>query len=171
MHKEKDAEPPVAPNGAIDTVQTARFLENARTALLAEGFRETPLQYRKKNQVYGLVKKHGDNLQLHVRAFRNGVIESEVELSNDYVQHLWSPRRSAHAEIARIFEKHNVDTSTINTQFKTRTGATRDRLPRFLTPTRQLVRGAMGVAGAMGAVALARYLQRRNRKEDVWRRR
>jgi hypothetical protein len=150
--------------------ETARFLERARQALLAEGFHETPLQYRKKNQVFGVVKQHGDRLQLHVRAFRNGVIESEVELSNLYLQHLWSPRRSAHAEIARIFEKHGVDTATINTEFRTRTGSTRDRLPRMLTPTRQLVQAGMGLAGAVGAVAIARYLQPRNHNTRPWRR-
>lgn len=156
-----------------DEVDTQVFLERARQALVAEGFRSTPMQYRKKDQVFGLVKDHGDRLQLHVRAFRSGVIESEVELSNRYIEHLWSPRRSAHNEITRILEKHGLDTATINTEFRTRTGAERERLPRIVTPTRPLVRGAMGIAGAVGAVAVARYLQRmttRSRSTKRWRR-
>ncbi len=156
-----------------DEVDTQVFLERARQALLKEGFRSTSMQYRKKEQVFGLVKDHGDRLQLHVRAFRNGVIESEVELSNRYIEHLWSPRRSAHNEITQILEKHGLDTATINTEFRTRTGAERERLPRIVTPTRPLVKGAMGVAGAVGAVALARYLQRmtgRSRASRRWRR-
>jgi hypothetical protein len=143
-----------------DEVDAQVFLERARQALVEEGFRSTPMQYRKKDQVFGLVKDHGDRLQIHVRAFRNGVLESEVELSNRYIEHLWSPRRSAHNEIARILEKHGLDTRTVNTEFRTRTGADRDKLPRIVTPTRQLVKGAVGVAGAVGAVAFARYLQR-----------
>lgn len=155
-----------------DEVDTQVFLEQARQALLAEGFRSTPMQYRKRDQVFGLVKPHGDRLQIHVRAFRSGVIESEVELSNRYIEHLWSPRRSAHAEIARILEKHGLDTKTINTEFRTRTGSERDRLPRIVTPTSGVVKGAMGIAGAVGAVAVARYLQRfstRARPKRWWR--
>lgn len=136
------------------------FLAQARSALLAEGFASTPMQYRKKGQVFGLVKEHGHELQLHARGFANGVIESEVELSNRYIQHLWSPRRSAHAEIETIFKKHNVATDTINTEFRTRTGADRDQLPKLLTRTSDVVKAGMGVAGAVGAVAIARFIQR-----------
>lgn len=138
------------------------FLEQARNALLAEGFYSTPMQYRKKAQVFGVIKEHGHDLQIHVRAFANGVIESEVELSNRYIQHLWSPRRSAHAEITKVFEKHGVLTDTINTEFRTRTGADRDQMPRVLTKTRDVVRAGVGLAGAVGAVAIARYIQKRN---------
>ena len=138
------------------------FLEQARDALLAEGFRSTPMQYRKKSQVFGVIKEHGHELQIHVRAFANGVIESEVELSNRYIQHLWSPRRSAHEEIRRVFEKHGVMTETINTEFRTRTGADRDQMPRVLTRTTDVVKGAVGLAGAVGAVAIARFIQRRS---------
>lgn len=144
-------------------MDSAEFLQRAREALLAEGFKDTPMQYRKRDQVFGLVKDHGDRLQLHVRAFRSGIIESEVELSNRYVEHLWSPRRSAHKEIAQVFEKHGLHTETINTEFRTRTGSERQNLPRIVTPTRQLFRGAMGVAGAMGAMAFMRYIQRNTR--------
>ncbi len=141
--------------------ETVSFLERARKALLAEGFVMTPMQYRKKGQMFGLVKEHGHNLQLHVRAFQNGVIESEVELSRHFVQHLWSPRRSAHTEIEQIFAKHGVETDTINTEFKTRTGSELDRLPKMLLRTSDLVKGAMGFASAVGAVAIARYVQSR----------
>lgn len=148
------------------------FLEQARDALLAEGFWSTPMQYRKKGQVFGVVKDHGHDLQLHVRAFENGVIESEVELSNRYIQHLWSPRRSAHAEITTIFEKHGVMTDTINTEFRTRTGADREEMPRFFTKTTDVVKAGLGVAGAVGAVAIARYIQRRSvpKKKGILRR-
>lgn len=157
-----DEEPALTPpeEGAQKDMDAEEFLARARAALLAEGFKDTPMQYRKKDQVFGLVKDHGDRLQLHVRAFRNGLIESEVELSNRYVEHLWSPRRSAHSEIAQVFEKHGLQTSTINTEFQTRTGSQKQNLPRIVTPTRQLFRGAMGVAGAMGAMAFMRYIQR-----------
>lgn len=143
--------------------EVVEFLERARTALKAEGFIETPFQYRKKSQVFGLIKDHGHDLQLHVRAFADGVIESEVELSNRYVEHLVSPRRSAHAEIKAVFEKHGLETETINEEFQTRTGSTRTRMPRTRTKTTDLMKG-IGVAGALGAVAIARFVQKRKKR-------
>lgn len=145
---------------AMGPDEIAAFLAKAKEALLAEGFYETPFQYRKKGQVFGVVKDHGHDLQLHVRAFDTGVIESEVELSNRYVEHLVSPRRSAHAEIKAIFEKHGLETETINEEFQTRTGAFRERMPRTRTKTSDLVKAGLGMAGAIGAVAVARFVQR-----------
>ncbi|MBW3582005.1 MAG: hypothetical protein KY455_02805 [Euryarchaeota archaeon] len=144
--------------------EVAEFLERAKQALKAEGFIETPFQYRKKRQVFGLIKDHGHDLQLHVRAFADGIIESEVELSNRYVEHLVSPRRSAHAEIKAVFEKHGIETETINEEFQTRTGSTKTRMPRTRTKTTDLVKGGIGLAGALGAVAVARFVQRRKRR-------
>ncbi len=143
-----------------DPEATKAFLEAAYAALVAEGFKGTPFQYRKKGQAFGVIKDHGHELQLHVRAFTNGVIESEVELSNRYVEHLVSPRRSCHAEIKAIFEKHGVATETINEEFRTRTGADRNKMPVTRTKTSDLVKGAVGVAGAIGAVAFARFVRR-----------
>lgn len=139
---------------------TRQFLRQAYDALVAEGFKGTPFQYRKKGQAFGVVKDHGHELQLHVRAFTNGVIESEVELSNRYLEHLVSPRRSSHAEIKAIFEKHGVPTQTINEDFRTRTGAERMRMPTTRTKTSDLIKAGLGVAGAVGAVAVARFVRK-----------
>ncbi|MGC9227737.1 hypothetical protein [Caldivirga sp.] len=56
--------------------------------LLTEGFRETQLRVLKEGERYSLVKRLIDPWELHVRIYYNGLIESEVEVSREYLEHL-----------------------------------------------------------------------------------
>lgn len=59
-----------------------------RSIFLQEGFSDpSPLQTVKPGQVFGLIKKYGQVHELHVRMYDDGSLDSEVELSRDYLEH------------------------------------------------------------------------------------
>jgi hypothetical protein len=63
-------------------------IDAVKNALLREGFKDpTPLQVWKKGQVFGLVKEVGDTLEMHVRGYNDSTLESEIELSREYLEH------------------------------------------------------------------------------------
>ena len=86
--------------------QIGIWLMAAKTVLLAEGFKRDLKQFRKPGQTWGLIRQEPDDMQIHVRAFTDGRLESEVELSNKFVQHLWSHRRNAHEEVSESIAVH-----------------------------------------------------------------
>ncbi len=98
------------------------WLLSAKAVFLAEGFKRDLKQARKPGMVWGVIRQEPDDMQIHVRAFRDGRLESEVELSNKFVQHLWSHRRGAHEEIGDILAKHGLPTRHINNTFEPITG-------------------------------------------------
>lgn len=98
------------------------WLKAAKAVFLAEGFKRDPKAFRKPGQVWSLVRQEKDDMQTHVRAFSDGRLESEVELSNKFVQHLWSHRRGAHVEISEILAKHGMPTMHVNETFVPITG-------------------------------------------------
>lgn len=105
----------------MDDVHT--WLKAVKAVLLAEGFKRDPKQFRKPGQVWGVVRQEPDDLQIHVRAFSDGRLESEVELSNKYVQHLWSHRRNAHPEVTEILAKNGFPTERVSETFVPVTGS------------------------------------------------
>lgn len=102
---------------------TRTWLRAAKAVLLAEGFKRDPKQFRKPGQAWGVIRQEPDDMQIHVRAFTDGRLESEVELSNKYVSHLWSHRRNAHAEVSEILERHGMPTQHVSETFVPVTGA------------------------------------------------
>ncbi len=102
--------------------ELATWLKAAKAVFLAEGFKRDPKAFRKPGQVWSLVRQEPDQMQTHVRAFTDGRLESEVELSNKFVQHLWSHRRGAHFEVAEILEKHGMPTRHVSDTFVPITG-------------------------------------------------
>ncbi len=57
--------------------------------LLNEGFYEPLLQAWKPGQVFGLVKPLNELIEVHVRGYEDGTLDAEVELSREYLEHLW----------------------------------------------------------------------------------
>ncbi len=98
------------------------WLKAAKAVFLAEGFKRDPKAFRKPGQVWSLVRQEPDQMQTHVRAFTDGRLESEVELSNKYVQHLWSHRRGANVEVGEILERHGMPTRHVSDTFVPITG-------------------------------------------------
>ena len=79
-------------------------------------------------------------MQIHVRAFKDGRLESEVELSNRYVQHLWSHRRGAHVEVKEILARHGMPTTLVSETFQPITGTKAGKLmPKGRTKTTHLI--------------------------------
>ena len=98
-------------------------------------------------------------MQIHVRAFKDGRLETEHELSNRYIQHLWSHRRSAHAEVKEILERHRMPTERVSETFVPITGSHAEKkMPRGRTPVWKI---ALPVAIGIGVLLGRRYLRRR----------
>lgn len=110
------------------------WLKAAKAVFLAEGFKREVKQFRKPGQMWGVVRQEPDDMQTHVRAFADGRLESEVELSNKFVQHLWSHRRSAHEEVADILARHGMPTLHVSDTFVPITGSKEGKImPRGRT--------------------------------------
>jgi len=63
-------------------------MERIKEILIHEGFVDpTPLQTWKEGQVFGLVKKVNNDLEMHVRGYNDFTLESEIELSREYLEH------------------------------------------------------------------------------------
>lgn len=158
--------PGEAPDRTDDTagvpLNTLVWLKAAKAVLLADGFRREPLkQFRKPGQVWGVVRQEPDDMQIHVRAFKDGRLESEVELSNRYVQHFWSHRRSAHAEVKLILERHGMPTQHVSETFVPITGSgPGKRMPEGRTRHHHVLLPAVV---AVGAWLILRYLKGRRK--------
>ena len=164
--------PPAGPDETPDrkddtsgvALDTLMWLRGAKAILLAEGFKRDPLrQARKPGMVWGVVRQEPDDMQIHVRAFKDGRLETEVELSNRYVQHLWSHRRSAHPEVKEILARHGMPTESVSETFLPITGSYEGKkMPEGRTKTTHLIAvGVMTVAAWIGyRIIRRRILQR-----------
>ena len=95
------------------------WLERVKKALLSEGFKDTPLQLGKldPNMVFGLIKEDESKIyQMHVRGYKDGHLESEIEISQQYWQHLFHRSRPATKELAEFFHRHNISYQIIGEQ-------------------------------------------------------
>ena len=83
--------------------------KSVRNALEWEGFEETNMEFRKTGQLgRGMVRRHED-WQDHVRLFRRGdyvQIDSEVEVSKAYVEHLTHGSIPAPLECLDLIRRH-----------------------------------------------------------------
>jgi hypothetical protein len=142
----------------------ARYLQAVRAALEAEGFRTTMMQWRHKGHAYGLIKDLG-KMQIHVRVYDDGVIDAEVEVHKRYIQHLWSPRPSAHEEVQAILERHGISTHLVNEQYLPQVGPLRDRFPDRLWKVAHVAGTTAVVAGGLVAASLARLIVKKRGRE------
>ena len=167
-----DQIPPPGPGEAPDTtddtsnvpLNTLVWLMGCKAVLLAEGFKRDPMrQARKRDQVWGVVRQEPDDMQIHVRAFKDGRLESEVELSNRYVQHLWSHRRGAHVEVKEILTRHGMPTHLVSDTFQPITGTKAGKkMPKGRTKTTHLIGAGLAVIGLwVGYRFLRRLILRR----------
>ena len=134
------------------------WLMTAKAVLLAEGFKRDLKQFRKPGQVWGVIRQEPDDMQIHVRAFDDGRLESEVELSNKFVQHLWSHRRNAHAEVSEILARNGMPTQHVSETFVPITGSKPDKvMPKKRTKNHH---AALTVAVGIGLLLGRHYLKR-----------
>jgi len=77
--------------GPIEALGTS--MEYIKQTLLKEGFSDpSPLQVWKEGQVFGLTKPVGRGLEMHVRGYNDSSLDSEIELSRDYLEHPYDCR-------------------------------------------------------------------------------
>jgi len=138
-------------------LERAAYLAKVRSALVAEGFRSTPFQWRHAGHEFGLIKDLHNGRQIHVRVYDNGIIDAEYEVHKRFVQHLYSPRPSAHRAVQRIFTKHGIPTHLVNEHYVPKVGAARQAYPRRRTKVSHVA----GVLGGVVAVSVARFVLRR----------
>lgn len=143
------AKPGEAPDSLDDTANVNLdlliWLKGCKAVLLAEGFSRDPLrQARKPGQVWGVVRQEPDDMQIHVRAFKDGRLETEHELSNRYVQHLWSHRWGAHEAVKDILARHGMPTHRVSETFQPITGTKPGKqMPLGRTKTTHLLAAAV----------------------------
>lgn len=139
------------------------YMRRIRSALEREGFRSTRFQWRHKGHAFGLIKDLGDK-QIHVRVYEDGVVDAEIEIHKRYVQHLWSPRPSAHKEVQEIFRRHDIPIQFVNEHYLPQVGAARKRYPRARTKVSHVLAGAAGTMGIVGVYAARLVLKRMARR-------
>lgn len=121
--------------------------EQVREALREEGFDWTIWQKPQSGVVFGMVREE-DDLQTHVRYYEDDVIRAEHEICHRYLEHLISPRESAHDEVERILDEHGIE--GVEVQEKDFPDRMKGEMPSTRTPWKPLV---MGAGAAIAGIA------------------
>jgi hypothetical protein len=98
---------------AYGAIKVHRDLEVVRRILLSEGFYEPLLQGWRKGQVFGLVKPLNELVEVHVRGYEDGTLDAEVELSREYLEHLWYGSKPYYGYLINILKRYNIPFSIV----------------------------------------------------------
>lgn len=77
------------------------------------GFTNPILQERKKGQRFGLSRPLSSLLEWHVRGFADGMLDSEVEISRNWLQHLAARSGSYFSPLLRILDRSGIPFSMV----------------------------------------------------------
>tara|TARA_Y100000590_G_scaffold318379_1_gene360236 strand:- start:1456 stop:2004 length:549 start_codon:yes stop_codon:yes gene_type:complete len=93
--------------------------EKIRKLLFKEGFTTVKFEHKQTDQIgHGLSLKLKKPWEMHVRLFNNTntsiTIQGEVEISRDYLQHLFSQRTAVIYEIANVLKKNDIHYDILN---------------------------------------------------------
>ena len=135
------------------------YINNIYRVLKLLGFAETALRVS-KGERYSLVKKLDEPWEHHVKIYGNGLIESEIEVGRDYVEHLGDCRifviyetfnyySRAYDKLHILYKPLNRWITEIIDHFHVRI-----RPPKILTPWKPIVVTA-AVAVTLGILAYA----------------
>jgi hypothetical protein len=72
------------------------------------GFTDPIFQERKKGQRFGLARHLSSLLEWHVRGFADGMLDSEVEISRDWLQHLAARPGPYFSPLLRILDRIGI---------------------------------------------------------------
>ncbi len=143
-------------------LENKEWLEKVKEALLKEGFEFTPFQDIKDEQTFGLVKDIDDEKQMHVRGFKDGYLESEIEISRYFLEHPHTSRPAAE-ELKEILDNYGID-YVEETQLKN-PGETGRELPSTLNdwrteihPRRYKSIGGISIITGILSIAFSAYL-------------
>lgn len=92
----------------MDNEYIKNWLKMVKKALTSEGFNDTLFQTQKPDQTFGFVKDIEDVWQMHVRGFKDGHLESEIELRRWFIEHLGPTRRPATIELIEILDNYGI---------------------------------------------------------------
>ncbi|NOZ82679.1 MAG: hypothetical protein GXN98_02510 [Euryarchaeota archaeon] len=90
-------------------------LSRVQEVLVEEGFRNTALQIYRRGQVFGLVKPLNEKLEVHVRAYIDGSLDAEVEVSREYLEHLTAGSEPAIELLTGLLGKHGIAYRVVRT--------------------------------------------------------
>jgi hypothetical protein len=77
--------------------------------LIDEGFYDPWFaQEWKDDQVFGLAKEIRVPFEWHIRAFREGTLDSEIEVSRRYIGHKSIPAKPFYNSLVKILHKHRI---------------------------------------------------------------
>ncbi len=98
-----------APKGA-SLLETRDWLGAVAQALVDQGYEQSVLQVVSPGQTFGLVKPIDEMWEYHVHGYIDGRVESEVELSRRYIQHLSNTYRAdASAHLVDLLAAAGID--------------------------------------------------------------
>ncbi|RIB35388.1 MAG: hypothetical protein BXU00_01320 [Candidatus Nanoclepta minutus] len=92
--------------GSIRVLTDIKIVEEV--LINKEGFRKTRWQFRKKGQVFGLIKPINNFLEIHVRGYKDNTLNAELEISRKYLQHLFKSSIPFDIVLIHIFGKNNI---------------------------------------------------------------
>jgi hypothetical protein len=98
---------------AYGAIKVHRDLEVVRRILLSEGFHEPLLQGWRGGQVFGLVKPLNELVEVHVRGYKDGTLDAEVELSRKYLEHLLYRSKPYYGYLIGILKRYNIPFSIV----------------------------------------------------------
>lgn len=135
-------------SGAIKVLVNLDIVKNV---LLKEGFYDPGiLQTWKKGQVFGLVKPLNKLIEVHVRGYKDGILDAEVELSREYLEHPYEVK-PFYGFLIRILRKYRIPFKVIrpippDPKFI--------RIPKTLTRWKPLVVGGLILTVTFTAIKL-----------------
>jgi len=92
-----------------DFAGSREWLSEVAQMLLEDGYHSSVLQVFSTGQVFGLVKPVDGMWEYHIRGFVDGRLESEIELSRDYFQHLSNEYRAdAAAHLVGLLDEAGI---------------------------------------------------------------
>lgn len=135
-------------------MDTQAWLKASKGALLAAGFHRSARQLHKPGQVWGLIRQEPEDMQFHVRGYKDGRLEAEMELSNKYVQHLWSQRSNAALALMDILEAAGLPSDRVVQDFAP--GREDQEMPTGRTSVSLVAAGIVTLAAGAALWALLR---------------
>ena len=91
-------------------------LKSLKRKLFDEGFYDPWFVQKWKNdQNFGLAKELNAPFEWHIRAFKDGRLESEIEVSRRYTGHQSVPAKPFHSALIKILRQHGTQFELTNT--------------------------------------------------------
>jgi hypothetical protein len=63
--------------------------------------------------VFGLIKPLNELVEVHVRGYEDGTLDAEVELSREYLEHLWYGSKPYYGYLIDILKRYNIPFSIV----------------------------------------------------------